>query len=55
MRGSIRMALGFLMAFGAVGTLDADPNASLIQVALLAVVGLLLMFSGVNAMENQND
>lgn len=51
MRGSIRMGVGFLMVFGAVGTLDADPSASLLSVAVLAAVGLFLMYSGVTAME----
>lgn len=51
MRGSIRLAVGFLMVFGAVGTLDADPFASLSSVLLLATFGLLFMLSGVNAME----
>lgn len=53
MRGSIRMGVGFLMVFGAVGTLDADPSASLLSVAVLAVVGLVIMYSGVTAMEKQ--
>jgi hypothetical protein len=53
MRGSIRMGVGFLMVFSAVGTLDADPNASLLSVLLLATVGLLSMFSGINAMEKK--
>ena len=53
MRGSIRMAIGFLAVFGAVGTLDADPNASLLAVVALAAVGLGLMLSGVNAMNRQ--
>ena len=51
MRGSIRIGVGFFMVFGAVGTLDVDPNASLSTVILLATFGLLFMFSGINAME----
>lgn len=53
MRGSIRLGIGFLMVFGAVGTLDADPTASLLSVLMLATFGLLLMLSGVNAMEKR--
>jgi hypothetical protein len=53
MRGSIRLGIGFLMVFASVGTLDADPNASLLSVILLATFGLLLMLSGVNAMEKR--
>lgn len=51
MRGSIRMGVGFLMVFSAVGTLDADPSASLLSVLALAIVGLAIMYSGVTAME----
>lgn len=53
MRGSIRLGVGFLMVFGAVGTLDVDPSASLLSVAVLAVVGLVIMYSGITAMEKQ--
>ena len=53
MRGSIRLGIGFLMVFGAVGTLDVDPTASLLSVLMLATFGLLLMLSGVNAMEKR--
>jgi hypothetical protein len=51
MRGSIRLGIGFLMVFGAVGTLEADPSASLLSVLALATVGLVVMYSGVTAME----
>jgi hypothetical protein len=54
MKGSIRMLLGFLIAFGAVGTLDYDPNASVVLQGLLAAAGLLLAHSGVNAMTRSN-
>jgi hypothetical protein len=49
MRGSIRTFVGFFIVFGAVGGLDTG-SATLLQGTLLAVVGLGLMFSGVNAM-----
>jgi len=50
MKGSIRAFIGFMLAFGAVGTLDFDPSASLLLQTSLAVVGLLVMYSGIRAM-----
>ncbi len=50
MKGSIRAVLGFLIVFGAVGTLDADPSSSLLLQTGIAIVGLLVMYSGVRAM-----
>jgi hypothetical protein len=50
MKGSIRACVGFLIVFGAVGGLDADPSSSVLLGTSLAVVGLLLMYSGVRAM-----
>ena len=48
MRGSIRTLVGFLIVFGSVGGLDNDQSVALCLVA--AVVGLVLMASGVRAM-----
>jgi len=50
MQGSIRAGLGFMLVFGAVGGMD-DPTNSLFICTVLAVAGLALMFSGVNAMK----
>lgn len=50
MTGSIRAAVGFMMVFGAVGGLDADPSAPLLTLTLVAVAGLAVMASGVFAM-----
>lgn len=50
----IRFAIGFLMAFGAVGTLEVDPNASLVTTALIAVAGLGIMALGVAKIQQQN-
>jgi hypothetical protein len=50
MRGSIRMLVGFLIVFGAVGSIEVDPNANLMLEMILAGAGLALLFSGVNAM-----
>jgi hypothetical protein len=51
MTGSIRAFVGFMMVYGAVGTMDIDPTASLVQLTLIAVCGLALMLSGVLAMQ----
>jgi len=50
MSGSIRAGVGFMMVFGAVGGLDADPAADLLTLTLVAIVGLAVMASGVLAM-----
>lgn len=50
MQGSIRAFVGFMVAYGAVGTLDAEPNASVIGMTALAIAGLAIMFSGVRSM-----
>lgn len=50
MKGSIRMVIGFLLVFGAVGGMDTVADALLIQIAV-AVVGLGFMYSGSKAME----
>ena len=49
MKGSIRLLVGLLVTFGAVGGIDAG-NALLPCVAL-AVAGLFIMNSGVKAMK----
>jgi hypothetical protein len=54
MNGSIRMIVGFLVVFGALGTLDADPEASVVIQAALALVGCMVLGSGVLAMKKQN-
>lgn len=50
----IRIAIGFMIAFGAVGTLEVDPNASLLTTAILATVGLAIMALGVAKIQQQN-
>jgi hypothetical protein len=54
MKGSIRACLGFFIVFGSVGSLDYDPSSSILLAASTAVVGLLLMYSGVSAMNKDN-
>ena len=39
----IRLAVGFFITFGAVGRLDVDPTASLLNYTLLAFLGLAIM------------
>lgn len=51
MRGSIRMLVGFLIVFGAVGSIELNPDANLLIQSLIAVCGLAVMLSGVNAMK----
>jgi hypothetical protein len=43
----IRVILGLLIAFGAVGTIDADPQADLLVQTLIALVGVVIMAFGV--------
>ena len=50
MKGSIRLVVGFLLVFGAVGGLDNPENPVLAGI-VLAAVGLGLMYSGAKAME----
>ena len=54
MKGSIRAIVGFLVVLGAVGGMDADPTNSVLLGTLLAIAGLLLMHSGVSAMNREN-
>lgn len=52
MQGSIRLAIGFFLVFGAVGGMENNPDANLLTLISLAIVGLFLMFSGTKAMSN---
>lgn len=51
MQGSIRVVLGLLIVFGAVGGIEQASDAQLIPAVLLAIVGLVMMNSGVTAMK----
>lgn len=55
MKGSIRFIIGLLVVYGAVGTLDVDPEANLLVQTMAAVAGLLLMLSGVLANQRQRN
>lgn len=41
---------GFMITYGAVGTLDADPTASIVQMFALACAGLALMYVGTSGL-----
>jgi hypothetical protein len=53
MQGSIRVFIGFMVVFGAVGTLDIDPSASILVQSGIAALGLLVMYSGVRAINSK--
>lgn len=55
MKGSIRIILGLLIVYGAVGTLDYDPGADLLVQTLLALGGLGIMLSGILANQKQQN
>ena len=50
MRGSIRAFVGLFIVFGAVGGMDNAVDGDLLLELAIAVLGLLLMYSGVRAM-----
>lgn len=49
MRGSIRLIVGFLVVFGAVGGIDNASDSDLMLLAGVASAGMLLMLSGLKA------
>ena len=51
MKGSIRLVVGFLIVFGAVGGMDNSTDSELFMLTGIASVGLLIMLSGVKAMK----
>jgi len=50
MRGSIRAFLGLVITMAAAGGLDTATDAQLLPCMAMAVVGLAIVASGVNAM-----
>jgi hypothetical protein len=54
MKGSIRIIVGLLITMGAVGTLEIDPNASVLLQVAIATIGLAIMYSGVVSMQRDN-
>lgn len=53
MKGSIRLAVGFLIVLGSVGTLETNVSADLSGYAILAIIGFLIMCWGVSAIPVQ--
>jgi hypothetical protein len=53
MKGSIRAITGLIIILGAAGGLDNAADDQLLLATSVAVLGLLLMFSGVSAMKGQ--
>ncbi len=51
MKGSIRMAVGFLAVFGAVGGIET--GGDLAALVAVAACGLILAYSGVRAMKKE--
>lgn len=47
---TVTALVGFFITYGAVGTLDADPQASVVKMFGIACAGLCLMFAGVNGL-----
>ena len=50
-----RILFGFAVVFGAVGTIEIDPDADLAIQFMLAFSGLLLMFSGIMEINQNGD
>ena len=46
--------VGFLITYGAVGTLDADPTASVVKMFAIACAGLCIMYAGVSGLTQSN-
>jgi hypothetical protein len=44
--------LGFFMTYGAVGTLDVDPTASIAVQTTIALIGLAMMFWATKGIRN---
>ena len=53
MKGSIRMLVGFLVTLGAVGGMEQAPDSQLLGLLVLAIGGLLILTSGVRAVNSQ--
>jgi hypothetical protein len=51
MKGSIRLIVGFLITYGAVGQSDFDPSTPILQTTLIAAIGLAIMYWGVRGMK----
>jgi len=52
MRGSIRTFVGLIVLFGVTGGLDNATDAQLLPLVVIGALALVLMYSGVRAMNN---
>ena len=52
MKGSIRFFVGLLITAGAVGHIDANPDADLLTQVIVASAGLAIMAWGVRDIKN---
>ena len=52
MRGSIRVIAGLIVTMAAVGGIERATDGQLLPCIAVALLGLLCMFSGTNAMQN---
>jgi hypothetical protein len=50
----IRVILGFLMVFGSVGGMENASDAQLVPLMLTAIIGLTLMYFGVEKINGRN-
>jgi len=50
----IRVILGFLMVYGAVGGIDNASDAQLFPLMAMAMIGLTLMYFGMNKVKAAN-
>ena len=53
MKGSIRAVVGFLCVFGAVGGMEHGPSDSILLQVAIAIIGLGILYSGVDAISKE--
>lgn len=54
MKGSIRAVLGFLIVFGCVGGMEANPDIALSRYVVPILVGFGFLYSGATVLANQS-
>jgi len=55
MKGSIRIATGLALAFGAAGGMDTATDTQLLGLVAIALVGIAILTSGVLAVKSQQN
>lgn len=53
MRGTIRVIVGMVIAMGSVGGIDNATDTQLVVLCVIAAIGLIIMYSGVQAMRTE--